>query len=212
MKTLKNPPSSALSCLSNPALTGSPLHLLGVFFMEEWKSIVDYEGYYDVSTMGNVRRSSRVQVYSDGRIFHFNKKIISKYICNNGYYTVGLTRDSKTIQYSIHRIMAIAFIPNPDNKPEVNHKDGIKLNNTLDNLEWNTTKENAIHAVLNGLTPIGEKRWNAKLSNEQVINIRKLFFTNKIRQSAISKLYGVPRRCISKIINNITYKYIKNNN
>jgi hypothetical protein len=81
------------------------------------------------------------------------KRILKNCKARNGYYVVNLRTDDsrKTVQRYIHRLVAEAFIPNPDNKPEINHIDGNKLNNSLRNLEWNTAKENQNHAWKTGL-------------------------------------------------------------
>jgi predicted RNA-binding protein with PIN domain len=103
---------------------------------EVWKQIEDYEKY-EVSNLGKVRncKTNRVlKAYNRG-----------------GYYCVGLSKQSKISTYDIHRLVAIAFILNPENKPQVNHKDKNSLNNNVNNLEWVTNKENSIHRS-NGVT------------------------------------------------------------
>ena len=100
--------------------------------MEElWKDIDGFVGKYQISNMGRVRS------------LHWNKEIILKGgISKFGYRRVVLTNNNYRKYYAIHRLVALAFIPNPENKPEVNHKDENKLNNRVDNLEWVTCKEN----------------------------------------------------------------------
>lgn len=114
--------------------------------MEEiWKDIKNYEGFYQVSNLGNVRSLDRYVNY---------KKIGKQYIKgknlkpNNvsGYYQVLLMNNGKKAYKKVHRLVAETFIPNPDNKPQVNHIDGNKLNNNVENLEWNTVSENILHS------------------------------------------------------------------
>ena len=123
--------------------------------MEIWKEIKGYEGYYLISNMGRVKSQSR-KIYNDGikgenKFYISEEKIINGRIDPKGYLRVALCKDNKQKDYSIHRLVAIAFIPNPNNKPCVNHKDGNKQNNNVENLEWCTYSENLKHAYKMGL-------------------------------------------------------------
>ena len=131
--------------------------------MEEvWKDIAGYEGYYQVSSLGRVRRIKGGQGARAG-------KILKQFLRGRDYLAVYLTKDSKTITYSVHRLVAMAFIPNPVNKPQVNHKNGIKTDNQVENLEWTTCQENIQHAWRSGLQkvkPISEET-RKKMSESQ---------------------------------------------
>ena len=123
--------------------------------MEIWKEIEGYEGYYLISTFGRVKSQSR-KIYNDGikgknKFYISKEKIINGRIDQNGYLRVALCKNNKQQDYSIHRLVATAFIENLENKPCINHKDGNKLNNNLDNLEWCTYSENLRHAYKLGL-------------------------------------------------------------
>lgn len=88
----------------------------------------------------------------EGRIYNAKTgKEKSQYLNNHGYMTVDFYRNNKATRYKVHRMVAVAFIPNPDNKRVVNHKDGNKSNNHVDNLEWATDSENQLHAYKTGL-------------------------------------------------------------
>lgn len=102
---------------------------------EVWKDIIGYEGVYQVSNLGNVKSLERKRF--NGRVL-VNKKsqIMKQYILKNGYCSTRLYKDGKSKNHLIHRLVAIAFIPNPQNLPQVNHKDENKGNNCVDNLEW----------------------------------------------------------------------------
>lgn len=107
---------------------------------EEWRPIKGYEGLYEVSNMGRVKS------------FHSDEEVVLKQAEQlNGYMEVDLSKDGTTSVKIVHRLVAIAFIPNPNNYECVNHKDGNKKNNTVDNLEWCSVKENTYHAIKTGL-------------------------------------------------------------
>lgn len=119
--------------------------------MEEiWKDIEGYEGRYQVSNLGQVKRLASVTTGRWG-ITHLKELIMKQTSDDEGYLSVGLTKDNKQTSYRVHRLVAQAFIPNLENKPEVNHKDGVKYNNLSTNLEWCTDSENMIHALEHGL-------------------------------------------------------------
>ena len=105
---------------------------------EIWKDIEGYEGYYQVSNFGNVRSVDRVIEYSDGVKRLRKGRILKPYKNRDGYLTCDLRKNSKHKISKIHRLVSEAFIPNPSNLPEVNHKDEDKTNNCVDNLEWCT--------------------------------------------------------------------------
>ncbi len=114
--------------------------------IEIWKEIPGYEGMYHISTNGNIKRIAPARGTVVGYIFTPSED-------NKGYLRTRLTnKEGKASTIKVHRIVAIAFIPNPLGLAQVNHKDGNKKNNCVDNLEWVTNNENKEHAVKNGLT------------------------------------------------------------
>ncbi len=126
--------------------------------MELWKDVIGYEGYYQISNKGNVRSLDRFDGVHDRR-----GTVIIPNLKRNGYLQVGLRKHRTRKWVGVHRLVAIHFIENPNNKPQVNHIDGNKQNNTVENLEWVTAKENQNHAVKIGLRdnmPKGEKHSN----------------------------------------------------
>jgi hypothetical protein len=113
----------------------------------KWKPITNYEGIYEISENGDVKRIAKTNnQYGMGHILKHN--II------NGYAHVQLHKDSKVKIMRVHRLVSMAFIPNEQNKPHVNHIDGNKLNNHISNLEWCTRSENVSHALKTGLSNI----------------------------------------------------------
>lgn len=109
--------------------------------VEEWKDISGYEGLYQVSNLGRIKSTPR-----EG-----TKGGIIKQFSANGYMKVNLHKDGKEHFIYTHRLVAIAFITNQDNKPQINHKNGNKHDNRVINLEWSTSEENLEHAIKNGL-------------------------------------------------------------
>ena len=103
--------------------------------MEEWRPSVGYEGLYEVSSMGRVRSVERI-VWNGRGYRTVQEKILKPKKAKGGYLQVHLNKDGKDKLYLVHRLVAIAFISNPDNLPQVNHKDENKENNCVSNLEW----------------------------------------------------------------------------
>lgn len=103
---------------------------------EIWKDINGYEGYYQVSNLGRVKSLPRWIYYSDGRKYFYDGVILSFNTDHGGYSTVVLTINTNLETKKVHRLVAEAFLPNPNNLPEVNHKDENKKNNQVSNLEW----------------------------------------------------------------------------
>ena len=120
----------------------------------EIKWIEGYEGLYFVDTLGNIVSVPRIE----GRYIHNKYNVMKTKTKNNGYVEVTLMRDGKMKTVLLHRIIAKAFIPNPDNLPWVNHKNGIKSDNRIENLEWCTVSQNTKHAFDNNL---GNSKINA---------------------------------------------------
>ena len=153
-------------------------------------------------------------VNEQGDVFStkFNKVRKLNGIDTNGYLMIAICNNNKVKQMSVHRLIAETFIPNPENKPEVNHKNGIKSDNRVQNLEWNTRKENVDHAILNGLLDNrGEKCGTSKLTEKQVVQIRELYAQkkhNKITCRKLAKMFGVSFVQISNIINNKVWNHI----
>ena len=118
---------------------------------ERWRAVKGYEGIYSISNFGRVYSRPRKVVYNTGKKVKQAGKLLKSSINKEGYLYVNLTKHSECKQVKVHRLVAIAIIYNPENKPEVNHKDGDKTNSLYSNLEWNTKSENILHAYRIGL-------------------------------------------------------------
>lgn len=109
---------------------------------EEWKDILGFEESYQISNIGNVRSKDRMVTYSNGRIAFCPGKMIKTSVATNGYVIVCLSKNGKQSKKLVHRLVANAFIDNPNLLPEINHIDENKRNNRAENLEWCTVKYN----------------------------------------------------------------------
>jgi len=168
--------------------------------MEKWKKVVGYEGYYSISNRGQVRRDKPECNTFPGRIMKQSK--------NERYARVTLTKNGFQKLFSVHRLVAIAYLGKPPKGKQVNHKDTNKRNNYLSNLEYLTPKENSLHSLKNGCQPIGSKVYNAKLTEEQVINIRKLYSQGNFSQQKLANLFNVSQVLISIIILRKRWKHV----
>ena len=169
-----------------------------------WTDVKEYVGIYKISNVGDIVGLDRV---TNNPVNLTTKGLPLKYSIKRGYKCVVLQKEGKRIYPSIHRIVAIAFIPNPKNKPCVNHINGIKTDNRVENLEWCTQKENVNHAFDNNLRKLqnGASNINAKLTEIQVLEIRSL--KNKgVSQVDIRKMYGMSRSNVNDIVNNRIWK------
>ena len=168
--------------------------MIRVFEDEYWKDIENYEGFYQVSNYGRIKSLSRK--IPNGTGFYISKeKILNGHITTKGYIQVEL----KGNPVLVHRLVAKAFIPNIDNKPQVNHIDGNKTNNRVENLEWCTNSENQIHAYKNGLNIHSGKAGRPEkkvcqidLKTGEIINI-----FNSISEA--KKSLGVSKENISQV-------------
>lgn len=116
---------------------------------EIWKQVVGYEGLYEVSNYGRVKSLAKTIPGLFGSTIYLKEKIRKNQKYPNGYEYVGLSNNGKVKTHLVHRLVALAFIPNPDNLPEVNHKNEQITDNRVENLEWVTHKENANYGTRN---------------------------------------------------------------
>lgn len=151
--------------------------------------------------MGRVKRTKQSSGAVSGRILKNSRG-------NNGYFFVGLYKKGKRNNFSVHRLVVIAFLKNTKAKPCVNHKNGIRRDNRLSNLEWCTHMENMSHAikVLNTIKR-GNDSPNSKLKSKQVKEIKKLI-KNNIQLKTIARIFKIDPRTISSINTKRTWKNI----
>lgn len=173
---------------------------------EEWKPVFRYENSYQVSNLGNVRSIIK-------------SKIINQY-CHK-YCRVSLTNGSKATNFLVHRLVAEAFITNPENKPQINHINGIKNDNRAENSEWVTQSENMLHAYNTGLAtaPKGDRHYAKKGSDfingksKAIINTETNVIYASIAKASIAS--GIPSKSLAKKLlgtrtNNTSFRYVHN--
>ena len=165
--------------------------------MEIWKNVVGFEEQYEISNLGNLRSKERfVKHWRAGeRKYKSNFKNIR--LNDKGYFRCNLKNEGKRYDFTIHKLVALAFIPNEENKPFINHKNGIKTDNRVENLEWCNQSENVTHAVKNRLI-------KTKLTDEQA----KEIFNSQLSNRKLAKIYNVTHGIIWRIKNKKAYKHL----
>lgn len=173
---------------------------------EIWKPVIGLENSYSISNFGNVKSHDRESVKSYRGVITGTVKVkgrdIKKMINISGYYSVDVIKKNMLV----HRLVALHFIPNPENKETVNHINGIKTDNRVENLEWNTRQENSKHASINKLykPKIGESNSQSKLTEKNVLEIRE----SKEYDSILAKKYNVDRSLIYLVRKRKIWKHV----
>jgi len=170
---------------------------------EKWRAIPGYEGVYEVSSRGRVKRIMACQGATPGRILRQSNQ--------NGYLAVTLYKNDVRVKFAVHILVCSAFHGlAPSIGMHVNHKDANKRNNAPDNLEWVTPQQNVAHAVALGLVGgrslPGEENGRAKLTRDQVLEIRSL--RGKVGQRLIAAQYGVARSLVQRIHQGLAWSFL----
>jgi hypothetical protein len=175
------------------------------YIMEIFKDIKNYEGYYQVSNFGRVKALQRIVNNHSGFKKELKEKFLNKNISKNGYYVVSLQVNCFKKTFKLHRLIAEAFIHKIPNKNFVNHINGIKTDNRIENLEWCTISENNIHSRKLGLTnDVGYNSVSSKLTKEQIV-----FITNSnIPLKDLAIMFNVCFTTIYRAKKRITYKNV----
>lgn len=165
--------------------------------VEEFRPVVGYENYYLVSSHGNVK-SIRMGLHR-----------VMKQANTKGYKAINLKVKGKAIMKKVHRLVAEAFIPNPNDYPLINHLDSDKTNNKVSNLEWSTSKLNTAHGIKFGNIKIsGEDSPNTDLTNDDVMEIRRLFSESCISINELGIKYNKKIGTIQNIVNNKSWLHL----
>lgn len=173
---------------------------------EEWRDINGYEGFYQVSDNGLVKRLSKIITHCDGKSFYWKGRILKFDKDTKGYYTVNLSKNGIVKRFWVHRLVAHAFIKSIGPNDIVNHLDGIKTNNNVDNLEITSSKGNTQHAIKLGLIKLrGEDGGTAKLTNKTAQEIRERYKQGNISMKQLGLLYQVSAQTVCNAIHHKTY-------
>lgn len=175
---------------------------------ERWASVQGYEGLYEISSLGRCK-GLRLETKFGNQTKVYPVRILKPKKRKGKYSSYILCNDGKHTTHMIHRLVALHFIQNPHSKKHVNHKDGYKWNNSIDNLEWCTSSENLEHAMTTGLNKnFGETAKAAKLSEKQVIEIRKKYIPKIYTQQMLADEYKISKRTIMHICQRTSWKRI----
>lgn len=175
---------------------------------EIWKDIEGYEGCYQVSSLGRIKSLSRKKPLRNGHFCYSTEKILNQ-SDRRGYACVVLSK-TKAKPFSVHRLVANAFVPNTENKKTVNHKNGDKKDNRVSNLEWATQSEQQLHASSIGLRnkARGSNSNLSKLTESDIKEIFNLYNSGKYYIKQIADRYKVGVNAISSILNNYTWGHL----
>jgi hypothetical protein len=182
---------------------------------EIWLPVKDYEGVYSVSSRGRIRSEDRVSKVPPSRIkkvehtcVHYSQEMkLSPH--RDGYLKISLCLDDVRRTPQVHRLVASAFIPNPLNLPQVNHKDGCKTNNCKDNLEWVSRSENIKHAYSTGLMDTrGEKNSRHKFTEAQILECLKLL-KDGLSGAEAGRRVGIPMKTVSRLKRGKSWKHLQ---
>lgn len=171
--------------------------------IELWRKIPGYESSYEASNLGRIKSNLGLK-----------DRIMKQSLKKMGYFHVDLYKKGVPYTTSVHRIVALTFIENKEEKEQVNHKNGVKTDNRVENLEWCSREENIKHAFINKLNHRGERIRQSILKEHQVKEIRAKYkpptghYGNGRSQRSLAKEYGVNQGTIWNILNNKTWCHV----
>lgn len=164
---------------------------------EVWIDIQGYEGLYQISNLGNVKSLARYRKNNGDSKTFVKERILKQSKNNKGYSTIQLCKNGIAKPYSVHRLVATAFVPNPNNLPEVNHKDEDKNNNNFNNLEWVSTKDNINYGTRNKRSAITKGYKVQAFNDEEELIMEFDSMCEAERQTGINQ-QNISRCCANK--------------
>jgi hypothetical protein len=167
---------------------------------EKWADIPRFEGQYQVSNLGRVKSLQRMRKTKSNGVAVHKERILKQSTNCNGYKFLTLSRNGVRNFYLIHKLVLISFVSPAEAGMQCRHLDGNPKNNNLKNLKWGTSQENLLDKIKHGNIPKGEKHALSKLSENDVLCIRRIYRKQNKSQSQIAKMFGVTQANISSII------------
>lgn len=176
--------------------------------VEIWRDYLGYEGRFQVSNFGRFKSLARMRKSRGGCLCPVKEKILSPRISGRGYEDVYLKKDGIGRPVSVHRAVLETFFGPCPAGMQACHNDGNPRNNKLSNLRWDTSKNNNADRIKHGTDPVGERNPRAKVTDDNVRQIRKLYATGMYTQQQIADRYGIHQTMISCIVHRTTWKHI----
>ena len=177
---------------------------------EEWRDVPGWEGLYQASSLGRIKRLSR-WAKTKGQTLAYHRARIVGGVPNRctGYIEIALSRSGEVTKVSAHKLVCLTFHgPQPTSEHQVAHKDGTKTNNLPSNLRWATAKENAEDRELHGTDPKGSRAGNSRLTGEDVLRIRAKYRKRYGALTDLGREYGVTNACIWNIVHRKQWTHI----
>ena len=170
-----------------------------------WKPVVGFEGLYEISSVGNVKALKRTVQRKRSGIMTYPERILKPHY-NSGYLSISLHKDGVINTYKVHRLVALAFVPNPNNYPQVNHNDDVKTNNDFMNLSWGTQQQNIKQAMDNGRFKFCDQRNGTVISEDLADRIRHVH-KKGCKTAWISDLLGIGNTTVRHVLSGRTWMY-----
>lgn len=177
---------------------------------ELWKDIPNYEGLYQASNMGNIRSLDKiVPKWNKPYKRKIKGRVLKKHKANGGYNVVALHKNKNQKTYKVSRLIGITWKDNPDNKPEINHKNSIRTDDRAENIEWCTRSENVKHSYDKGnANQKGEKNAYSKLTKKKVLSIRDKYDSGKYSQIELSDMFNISKTTIHNVVKRKTWNHL----
>lgn len=176
-----------------------------ILYEEQWKPVDGYDNKYFISSFGRIKSF----VTSPQHPKNIGGVILAQSITKKGYCRCDLSKGNNKQAHSVHRLVGIAFVPNPENLPQINHKKGIKTDNRYHQIEWNTCQQNIQAAFDTGIkTVAAEKHPRSLFTNEQVKEMRKLFDEGKVAVNKIADQFQTSYNTAWRIVKSYNYQNV----